>query len=143
MAAWFTAVYFVTLGLVLSFIMWSILEHHGALISRECPKCRQHCICSQLRPVGCTDGHFGDNQPRLLYSANSNVLLISRVYCCESEYHILAHHPDILHQFSRSQLSCLVPFHLWHIAGFTTFFMEYLDHAFQVGISIQQIEGMC
>ena len=128
---------------MLPVIIWSPLEQHGARVSNECPNCKQDGICTQLRPVGWTDGQSDNTRPRLLYCVNSNVLLISRVYCCECDHRILAHHPDILHQFSRSQLSCLVPFHLWHIAGFTTFFMDYVDHAFQAGISIQQVENMC
>lgn len=99
---------------MLPVIVWSPIKQYAAFISSECPKCRMDCLSSQLIPTDWTDGQCSDYQPRLLHCVNSNVILVSRVYHCPNKHCVLAHHPDIIHCFTRANLHCLVPFHLWH-----------------------------
>ena len=127
---------------MLPVIIWTPLEEHSDRINNECPKCKPDGISSKLSPVGWTDDQ-SYHQPRLLYGIDSNVLLVSRIYCCANHHYVLAHHPDILQQYSRLNISCLIPFHLWHRAGFTASFMTYVDHLLEIGIAIQQVESMC
>ena len=104
-----------------------------------CPKCEGNGVCSSLSAIGWTDGS-NSNEPRLIYCINSNVLLVSRIYKCPCEHRVLAHHPDILSRFKVQNLGCVVPFHLWHISGFTKSLMEYIDNLSHQGITMQQIE---
>ena len=127
---------------MLPVIVWSPIEQYAAFISSECPKCRMDGLSSQLIPTDWTDGQYSDYQPRLLHCVNSNVILVSLVYHCPNKHCVLAHHPDIIHCFTRVNLHCLVPFHLWHITGFTLTLVDYVDHAALSGIPMQQIEGM-
>ena len=124
-------------------IIWSPLEQHGARVSNDCPKCQEDGVCTQLFPVGWMDGSSDDCQPRLLYCVNSNALLLSRIYHCPYQHKVLAHHPEILHRLTRSSVSCLIPFQLWHIAGFPSALVDYVDSALQMGVLMQQIKTMC
>ncbi len=127
---------------MLPVIIWSPLEQYAGLISSECPKCTVDGVSCVITPTGWTDGCSSENQPRLLHCVNSNAILVSRIYQSPNQHRVLAHHPAIIHHFTTSKLQCLVPFHLWHITGFTDTFMEYVDHVCQSGIPMQQIERM-
>ena len=89
--------------LKLPVIVWLPTEQYSGLISKECPKCGMEGIVSQLSPTDWTDG-------RLLNCASSNVILVSRVYHCPNQHCVLAHHPDIIHRFTRHNLQTLLPF---------------------------------
>ena len=125
--------------LVLPVMLWSPFEQYRNVLRNICPKCEANGECYSLNAVGWTDGS-NSNEPRLVYCINSNVLLISRIYKCPCDHRVLAHHPDILSQFRRQQLGSLVPFHLWHISGFTKSLMHYIDNLCNVGLAMQQIE---
>ena len=114
--------------LMLPVIIWSPLEQYGCMIEQICPKCAVTGIKSQLNPAGWTDSSNSDHgHPRLLHCVNKNVLLIGRVYTCSNQHCVLGHHPDLMRQFNEKHLQPLVPFNLWHKAGFTTILMDYIE----------------
>ena len=123
---------------MLPVIIWSPLEQYSNLISNECPKC-ENCV-SRLSPSAWTNGQStAENQPRLLHCVNFNVLLVSRIYCCENNHRVLGHHPGIIKQFN-GRLRCVVPFHLWHQTGFTVPLLEYVANQCNSGVSLRCIE---
>ena len=128
--------------IVLPIILWSPFEQYPAL-KKGCPKCEANGVQSSLSAIGWSDGS-NSNEPRLIHCTNSNVILVSHIYKCPCEHrvyiYILANHPDILHQFTIQHLESVIPFHLWHIAGFTKSLMDYIDSLCHAGIPMQQIE---
>ena len=127
---------------MLPVIVWSPIEQYAGLISNDCPKCRVDGVSAHLAPADWTDGYCSNNQPRLIHCVNSNVIIVSRIYYCPHQHRVLGHHPDIIHRFTASNLQCLVPFRLWHVTRFTCILVDYIDHACQLGIPMQQIENM-
>ena len=122
-------------------LLWSPFEQYPHFVRNICPKCEGNGVCSSLSAIGWTDGS-NSNEPRLIHCINSNVLLVSRIYKCPCGHQVLAHYPDILSQFKRQNLGSVVPFHLWHISGFTKSLMEYIDNLSHEGITMQQIEAL-
>ena len=118
---------------MLPVIVWTPLEQYSAFTMRQCPKCKLNGDM-QFR-AGWTDGCSTD-QPRLLHCVNSNVILVSRIYSCSNNHRVLGHNPDLIRQIPTS----LVPFHLWHVAGFTETLINYIDNLCHVGLAMQQIE---
>ena len=114
-------------------IIWAPLEQHHLSIPNQCPKCDN--TLSRLIPIGWTNGQSNDNQPRLLYCVNFNVILVSRIYQCDNGHHVLAHHPGIIELFN-GRLRCLVPFQI----GFTVPLVEYITNQCEAGVSLRQIE---
>ena len=106
-----------------------------------CPKCNDDSQ-SDLHGVGWTDGSCADSKSQLLHCMNFNVLLISRIYLCQMNHRVLGHHPHILHQFTRENRQCLVPFTSWHISGFTSVLSEYVESTYGAGTSMTQIEQL-
>ena len=127
---------------MLPVIIWSPLEQFSGFISNDCPKCRIDGKCSQLVHSDWTDGHSSDTRPRLLYCVNSNVILVSRIYSCPNEHRVLGHHADIVHRFTVAGKISMLLFRLWHVAGFTVNFMDYVDHACATGTPMLQTERM-
>ena len=35
--------------------------------------------------------------------------------------------PDVIDRFTTTNLQCLVPFHVWHVTGFTLTLVDYVD----------------
>ena len=128
--------------LMLPVVVWSPIEQYAGLITNDCPKCRVNGVSARLAPADWTDGYCSNNLPRLIHCVNSNVIIVSRIYYCPHQHQVLGHHPDIIHRFTASNLQCLVPFHLWHVTGFTCILVDYIDHACQLGTPMQQIENM-
>ena len=113
------------LYLMLPVIVWSPQEQYPDYINNHFPKCE--VPDSKLTPSGWTNGQSNENMPRLLHCVSTKVILVSRIYHCERNNHrVLAHHPDIIRSFAARNLLCLVPFHLWHITGFTLPLLEYI-----------------
>ena len=71
------------------------------------PKCEINK--SKLIPYGWTDGQSTESQPRLLHCVNCNVILVSRIYCCENNHRVLAHHPGINQIFVDNDLKMPTP----------------------------------
>lgn len=127
--------------LLLPAILWSPLEQYSDVITRECPKCKDEGVNSVLYATGWTDGSSTE-QPRLIHCVNSNVILISRIYSCPNQHRVLGHNPDIVCQFKALNMQSCVPFHLWHISGFTNALIDYIESLCQSGIPLQQIEKL-
>ena len=128
---------------MLPVIIWSPLEQYLDLISKECPKCKlEKSPDSQLVPAGWTNGQSSENQPRLLHCVNSNVILISRIYHCPNNHRVLAHHPDIIRSFTTTNLQCVVPFHLWHVTGFTIPLVDHVTDMCESGVPLNGIQKM-
>lgn len=47
-----------------------------------------------------------------------------------------------MRQFNEKHLQRLVPFNLWHKAGFTTILMDYIETSCHLEIPLQQIEAL-
>ena len=107
--------------LMLPIVVWSPLEQYSGAVDGSCPKCRSNGQHSQLTAAGWTDGSSTD-QPRLLYCVNTNVVLVSRIYRCTNDHRVLGHNADIIQQLPIQ----LVPFHLWHVAGFTSTLIDHI-----------------
>ena len=124
--------------LMLPVIIWSPLEQYSGYINNQCPKCElDNLPVTCLVPFGWTNGHSSENQPRLLHCVHVNVLLVSRVYRCDNDHHVLAHHPSIIKLFTAGNLRCLLPFHLWHRTGFTIPLLEYITDLVDSGVSLK------
>ena len=115
-------------------------EQYVGLISSECPKCGMDRVVSQLSLIDWTDCCCSENQPRLLHWVNTSAILVSRVYQCPNQNHVLGHHPDILHCFTMHNLQILIPFHLcwgWNqniYQGFCQFFWALYKERRRVAI---------
>ena len=127
---------------MLPVILWSPIEQYTQYIRNECPKCRMEGLSSVLVASGWNSGHSADHQPRLIHCLESNVILVSRVYHCCKGHTVFGHHPGILEAFKVANIQSLVPFQLWHIAGFTQTMIENIDHMIQLGIHMQQLESV-
>ena len=126
---------------MLPIILWLPLEQYSHLIKRECPKCKVDSVYTELIATGWTDGCTTD-QPRLIHCVNSNVILVSRIYSCPNQHRVLGHHPDFIHQFTSQNLKSILPFHLWHITGFTATLMNYIENQCHLGLPLQQIKTL-
>lgn len=124
---------------MLPVLIWSPLEQYPALIDNlnRCSQCN-----SILSPDGWTSGCSGQTNPRLLYSINTNAILISRVYICQKQHRFLGHCPDIINAFTRQGLISLVPFILWHKTGFTAILADFIVNMCESGLPMIQIESM-
>ena len=96
---------------------------------------------TRLVPSGWTNGHSSENQPRLIHCVHVNIILVSRVYRCENDHRVLAHHPSLIKLFTAGHLRCLLPFYLWHRTGFTIPLLEYITDLVDSGVSLRHIES--
>ena len=125
---------------MLPVILWSPIETFAGIISNDCPKCQMNGMKSTLVHIGWTNGKSADHKPRLLHCVQSNVILVSRVYSCSSHHTVYGHHPSIIERFKHAKLISMVPFHLWHITGFTSLLIEEIDHMIHTGMSLNEVE---
>lgn len=121
-------------------ILWSPCEQFS-LVMFSCPKCSDHNIEARLSPIDWTNGQTSPRLPRLIYSIDSNILLISRVYRCSNDHVTLGHHPDMIRQLYRYNLESSIPFALWHQCGFTVTLLEHIQQSIASGTSLQECES--
>ena len=127
--------------IVLPVILWSPFEKYPDVLRKTCPKCEANGVLSSLSAFCWSDGS-NSNEPRLIHCINSIVILVSSIYKCPCDHRVLAHHPDILYQFKSDHLASVIPFHLWHISGFTKSLMDYIENLCHAGLTMQQIETL-
>lgn len=127
---------------MLPVIIWSPLEEYSSSLDIQCPKCELDKLpVTGLSPTGWTNGLSTENQPRLIHCVHVNVLLVSRVYTCGNDHHVLAHHPSIIKHFTLGKFRCLLLFHLWHRTGFTIPLLQFITNLVDSGVSLRQIES--
>lgn len=128
--------------LMLPVIIWSPLEQYQEYINSECPKCELDTVVTKSKLVPCGWTNSESIQPRLIHCVNNNVILVSRIYCCENNHRVLGHHPGIIRKFVEHDLKCVVPFHLWHVTGCTIPLVQYISDMADSGVSLRRIEAI-
>ena len=124
--------------LILPVVIWSPLQQFSSCIKISVPNVNLISFpWLNFFPADWANGISSENRPRLINCVRVNVILVSRVYCCD-KHRVFAHHPTIINHFA-GNFRCL-PFHLRHRTGFTIL-LEHVTDMVDSGVSLRRIQS--
>ena len=116
-------------------MIWSPLEQLQCVLPNGlmCPQCAIADV--KIFATGWRDGSAKRLEPRKLHGLSSAVILVTRMYKCQSNHEIVGCDADILSQIPKD----FVPFRLWHRTGFTKELINFISSQITSGVSIKTI----